>query len=301
MELSVVIPYFGCDSSLEDLCERLHLELANLQMESEVIFVFDGPDAGSWDFLQKTANKFNFKCIKLIRNFGQHAATKAGLNLAKGELVVTLDCDLQDSPELISKLVREMTKDTDVVFAKRLGKYDSKSRNIARRVSRFLIKKIYPKNFDLDIGSFMLIRKKVVKQILEVKGPDHVGLIVNWLQFPSKKIIYEREVRANGISGYNFIKLISHGIEALSFDLSHFFKVAMWASLIFSGFSMILGVVSLIRAVFFDTSTGWASIFVVVTLGFSLTLTLISLIGYAVVQSHNAVKKPMFIIDEREQ
>jgi dolichol-phosphate mannosyltransferase len=299
MELSVVIPYFGCDSSLDNLCERLHAELRNLYVESEVIFVFDGPEAGSWDFLQKTANKFDFQCVRLVRNFGQHAATKAGLSLAKGELVVTLDCDLQDPPELISKLVSEMSKDIDVVFAKRLGKYDSKSRNFARVVSRFLLKKIYPKKFDLDIGSFMLIRKSIVKFILEVKGPDHVGLIVNWLQFPNKTIFYERDARVNGVSSYSFKKLMGHGIEAMSFDLSYFFKVTMWASLAFSSFSLLLGFVSLVRAIFFDTSSGWASIFVIVTLGFSLTLTLLSLIGYIVVQNQNAKRKPMFIIDGR--
>jgi glycosyltransferase involved in cell wall biosynthesis len=301
MQLSVVIPYFGCDSSLDDLCERLHVELENLQMESEVIFVFDGPEAGSWNFLQETANKFDFKCVKLVRNFGQHAATKAGLSLAKGELIITLDCDLQDPPELISKLVLEMTKDIDVVFAKRLGRYDGRARNFARVASRYFLKRIYPPKFDLDIGSFMLIRKKIARQILEIKGPDHVGLMVNWLQFPSKTILYERDLRVNGISGYSFKKLISHGMEALSFDLSHFFKIAMWASLSFSCFSLVLGFASLIRAIFFNTLSGWASIFVIVTLGFSLTITLLSLIGYVVVHNLNASRKPPFIIEERIQ
>jgi dolichol-phosphate mannosyltransferase len=301
MELSIVIPYYGCDSSLSNLCERLYSEIKKIHRESEVIFVLDGPEGGSWELLEKTTNQYGFKCIKLIHNFGQHAATKAGLSIAKGKVVVTIDCDLQDPPELISSMLNEMTHDIDVIYAKRLGDYDGKSRHLARKIAQKLLKKIYPNTFDLDIGSFMLLRKKVVEQILAIDSPDHVGLIVNWMQFPSKTVNYQREIRKNGQSSYNSRKLISHGLEALNFDLSYFFKVSIITSLLFSSLSVTLGIVSLIRAIFLNTSPGWASLFVMVAIGFSLTLTLLSLVGYSIAKNEKNGKKPQFIIAERDE
>ena len=299
MELSIVVPYYGCDSSLSNLCERLNSEIKKIQLKSEVIFVLDGPEGGSWELLERTTRSYGFTCIKLIHNFGQHAATKAGLSIAKGKLVVTIDCDLQDPPELISTMLSELTHDTDVIYAKRLGNYDGKKRHLARKISQRLLKKIYPKTFDLDIGSFMLLRNKVVKQILAINSPDHVGLIVNWMRYPSKSIDYQRDVRKNGQSSYNSRKLFSHGLEALNFDLSYFFKISIVTSLIFSSISVMLGLLSFVQAVFLKSSPGWASLFVMVALGFSLTLTLLSLIGYTIAKNESKGKKPQFIIAER--
>jgi glycosyltransferase involved in cell wall biosynthesis len=299
IQLSIVIPYYGCENSLVSLCERLKLEIKKIQLNSEVIFILDGTEGGSWDKLESTTKEYGFRSVKLIRNFGQHAATKAGLSLTKGSKIVILDCDLQDPPELISKMLSEMTSDVDVIFTKRRGDYDSKFRKYSRKFLKLAFKSIYPPNFDLNTGSFMLIRQKVAKQILDLNSPDHVGLLVNWFQYSSKTLEYDRGKRHLGKSSYKFKKLFNHGMEALNFELSHFFKLSIAASFIFSLFSLIVGFYSLVRAIILQSSSGWASIFVVVTLGFSLTLTLLSLIGYTVVQNQNALRKPLFIIDER--
>lgn len=139
MNLSIVIPYFGCDGSLEDLCESLSSALSQVDMDSEVIFILDGPNGGSWANLRKITDKYGYLSYRLTRNFGQHAATKAGLSLSKGSMVIVMDCDLQDPPSLIPELVANATEDVDVVFARRKGRYDGFARQVARQAANLFL------------------------------------------------------------------------------------------------------------------------------------------------------------------
>jgi glycosyltransferase involved in cell wall biosynthesis len=300
--LSVVIPYYGCEGSLVELCKSIEKELSALQIESEVIFILDGSGGGSWNYLQQVTKNYGYLCFQLTRNFGQHAATKAGLSLSAGSMVIIMDCDLQDPPSLIPKLIDCATDDVDVVFAKRKGKYDGFSRRIMRKVSSFFLRVIYPRGFDLDTGSCMLLKREVVDQILLIRDNSHVGLLVNWLNYPSFSVSYERDRRTWGKSNYSFRKLFGHGIEALSFNLVYFFKKLIGISILASVLFSLVGAVALVRALTAQTSSGWASIFILLTIGFSMTLTLLSLVGFTIADKLSNRNLPIYLIrkDNRE-
>jgi dolichol-phosphate mannosyltransferase len=296
MNLSIVIPYYGCEGSLVELCQSIEQELLTIQIESEVIFILDGPSGGSWKYLQEVTKRYGFRSFQLTRNFGQHAATKAGLSLSNGSMVIVMDCDLQDPPSLIPILIESASEGVDVVFAKRDGKYDGIQRRVLRKTSRFFLTLIYPKGFDLDTGSYMLIKRPVVDQLMLIHDNSHVGLLVTWLNYPSVSVRYLRDKRSWGKSNYSFRKLIGHGIEAISFNLTYFFRkllsISVLASIIFTTF----GLVALVRALMSQTSTGWASIFVLLTIGFSITLTMLSLIGFTLTDKLSNRNLPQYLI-----
>jgi glycosyltransferase involved in cell wall biosynthesis len=135
--LSVVIPYYGCEGVLAELCATLQKMLTAIEVPSEVIFILDGPSGGSWEHLQKLTKEHGFLSYRLTRNFGQHSATKAGLSLSTGSMVIVMDCDLQDPPSLIPELLAKATDDVDVVYAKRKGRYDGFLRRIIRKDRRY--------------------------------------------------------------------------------------------------------------------------------------------------------------------
>jgi len=296
VNLSVVIPYYGCDGALEELCESLNLALSQIQTDSEVIFVLDGSDGGSWKYLLETTEKYGYSCYRLTRNFGQHAATKAGLSLSTGSKVIVMDCDLQDPPSLIPDLVARATDEVDVVFAKRKGKYDNFSRRSMRKTANSLLKVVYPKGFDLDTGSYMLLKRAVVDEVLAIKDNSHVGLVVNWLNFPSVSVSYERDKRAWGKSNYSLRALFGHGIEALSFNLVYFFRKLVGISVMASVLFFSVGAIALLRALTAQTSSGWASIFILLTIGFSMTLTLLSLVGFTIADKFSNRNLPIYLI-----
>ena len=126
MDLSIVIPVYGCSGTLQPLHERLSRVLPTLAEQYEIIFVDDrGPDE-AWTILQALAKGDpHVVACRLSRNFGQQTAIVAGLEQSRGDHLVLMDCDLQDPPEAIEKLVAAARQGFDVVFAKRKSPFSA--------------------------------------------------------------------------------------------------------------------------------------------------------------------------------
>lgn len=298
MDLSIVVPYHGCSESLVELCSRLSKVLQQIHLNSEVIFVVDGPDDADPKNarLDKTLDSYGFRRVNLIRNFGQHAAIFAGLRISSGDLVLVIDCDLQDSPEMLLEMLQSMNSNVDVVLTKRLGDYDNFARNLARRFSRRILKLFYPPYFDLDISSFVLMRRNVVDVLLDSKGHDQIGLLLNWLNFPNVTIPYKRQQRPYGKSSYTLNKLVNHGLDSMSFDLTFLFRRLTKLSIAFICFSFMFTGYAIYISVFVNPTFGWTSIVALVSLGSSIGLTLLSLIGLAISQFIHQYRRPRFVL-----
>lgn len=121
MDISVVIPIYGCRAALEELHRRLTDTLVAMDKEYEIILVNDNCPQNSWEVIQQLCKKDKHVVgIELSRNFGQIQAITAGLDYSKGDWVVVMDCDLQDRPEEIPNLYKKAIDDQlDAVFARR--------------------------------------------------------------------------------------------------------------------------------------------------------------------------------------
>lgn len=301
MDFSVIVPFHNCQNTLIELCRRLKSSCDSISRSHELIFVVDGIESKIDQSEQKYISDMGITLIQLVRNFGQHAAIRAGLTYSSGEIVAVMDCDLQDPPEMLIKMFEEIQKGYDVVQTKRLGKYDSRYRRVSRKLANFAIKFAYPKNFDLDISSFVMMRREVVSAILNSKGHDHLGLILNWMKYPTSTLQYIRSERVVGKSSYSFKKLTNHAIEAASFDFTHLFQRLTKVSVIFIFISMFTTIFSLIQSLFFKTVPGWTSVIALITLGTSIMLTILSLLGIALSQYINNSQRPQFIVHERSR
>ena len=126
MDISVVIPVYGCKAALPELHRRLCETLENMGKEFEIILVDDNCPQNSWESIREIcAADRRVVGVHLARNFGQIRAITAGVEQATGEWVVVMDCDLQDRPETIPKLFEKAREGYDVVFVKRVGRKDN--------------------------------------------------------------------------------------------------------------------------------------------------------------------------------
>ena len=126
MDISVVIPVYGCKAALPELHRRLTESLSQITNEYEIILVDDNCPQNSWEEIVELCQKDEkVKGFHLSRNFGQIRAITAGLDKSKGDWVVVMDCDLQDRPEAIVELYQKAQEGYDVVFARRTERVDT--------------------------------------------------------------------------------------------------------------------------------------------------------------------------------
>jgi glycosyltransferase involved in cell wall biosynthesis len=217
LHISVVSPVYKAPKILPELVARLEKSLSEITNSFEVILVDDGCPWDSWSVIEELAKDFKFiKGIKLSRNFGQHHAITAGLDYAKGDWIVLMDCDLQDSPHEIINLYEEAKKGFDIVFAERISRKDSS----LKKATGYVFAKIYSSltgtNVNSKIGNFGIYSFKVIEAYKCLREPFRLfGPLINWVGFSKSSIEVEHGNRYEGQTSYSFTKLLSLAGEAI--------------------------------------------------------------------------------------
>ncbi|HDH53449.1 MAG TPA: glycosyltransferase, partial [Nitrospirae bacterium] len=140
MELSIVVPLYNESESVEDLLRQIKSELQRLSLSYEIIFVDDGSTDNTWEVIEKQKGKTpELKGIKFRHNSGQTSAMVAGFNYASGEIIVTLDGDLQNDPSDIPALLEKIKEGYDIVSGWRKDRKDHFSRVLPSRVANAII------------------------------------------------------------------------------------------------------------------------------------------------------------------
>jgi len=216
VEISVVIPVYNEKENLSELIDRCLAACRETRKYFEIILVDDGSRDGSDDLISEAAD-CHAEIIAVIfnRNYGQHAAVMAGLAQARGEIIVTLDADLQNPPEEIPNLVREIEHGADVVGTIRENRQD----NVFRRIASALVNKMVQRTTGVmmhDYGCMLRAYKRpVVNAMLQChEHSTFIPILANSFAGSTSEITVKHASRENGKSKYRFLKLIS-----LQFDL----------------------------------------------------------------------------------
>ncbi|MEL7564133.1 MAG: glycosyltransferase family 2 protein [Dehalobacterium sp.] len=225
--LSVVIPVYNSEKTLEEIFNRLSRVLPRLCPYYELIFVDDGSKDKSFDKLKELHQKDQrVKGIQLTQNFGQQHALMCGLNYTQGDLVITMDDDLQHPPEEIGKLVTKIRMGYDVVYGIPKFKNHHKHRNASSELVNLVFSLLFFKPLGIRIGSFRILKKSIVKRIILEKRPF---VYVSALTFQHTRnvanVLVNHEGRKYGSSNYNLIKLMAvflNIIICFSYQFFHF-------------------------------------------------------------------------------
>jgi glycosyltransferase involved in cell wall biosynthesis len=201
---SVVVPLYNEEKGLEELYNRIVLSLQPLSDSFEVIFVDDGSTDNSFTVLKGLHEKDNrLKVVRFRKNFGKAAALTAGFNEAKGEIIITLDADLQDLPEEIPALLKTMDEGYDLVSGWKSKRKDSFSRRIASRLFNFVTAFYTGVNIhDFNCG-FKCYRREVIEE-LELYGELYrfIPALANWKGFKVGEVKVDHHPRVHGKSKY---------------------------------------------------------------------------------------------------
>lgn len=207
---SVVIPVFNSAATMSELCSRIHNVFISLDRPYEIILVDDGSTDASWAEIEKIkiSGNSNISGIKLSKNFGQHNAILCGFNFCKGDLIITMDDDLQHPPEEIPKLLLkyEETK-ADVVYGMPLDKKHSSM----RKAGSYFVRSTSEHSSSKVQGgsSFRLIKRSLTDTIKNNHNHNFLFLdaILGWYTGNFASIEVSHAPRKAGRSGYTFQKL----------------------------------------------------------------------------------------------
>lgn len=244
MDLSLVIPLYNEEESLPELSDWINRVMTANNYSYEIIFVDDGSTDNSWNVIEKLRQKNpNIKGIKFQRNYGKSAGLNEGFRAAEGDVVITMDADLQDSPEEIPELRKMLLENgLDIVSGWKKKRYDNTfSKNIPSKFFNAVTRKVSGiRLHDFNCG-LKAYRKKVIKSI-EVYGEMHryIPVIAKWSGF--KKIgekVVEHRARKYGVTKFGWERFVNGFLDLVSISFvgrfskrpMHFF--GLWGTLFF--------------------------------------------------------------------
>lgn len=298
--ISFVVPVYNGAMMAERLYDRL-APVARSLGKYEIIFVDDGSTDGSLSSLKKLLTKDASVCVvQLSRNFGQHNATLAGLSCAQGDVVITLDQDLQNPPEEIPHLIDKLSEGFDVVYGLPEERGYGFFRAATSGFSKWVSKKILSTSLKGNSSSFRAMRKWVVDEIVKYKSSYiYIDGLIGWTTTNVGGVVV-KNAKAETESHYTIQRLINHGLNLLVNFSIRPLQIASLVGAASAVFGLFGAIIVVAEKIFFGIPVqGWASLMVVVLVIGGLQIGFLGLIGeYTGRILMNSNSSPVFVIRE---
>jgi dolichol-phosphate mannosyltransferase len=299
VDLSVVVPVYGCADCLTALHDRLTNSVSGVTDSYELVLVDDRSRDQGWEVLRELARRDpHVRAFRLSRNFGQHAAITAGLSQARGRWAVVMDCDLQESPEDIPRLWAAAGEGYDVVRTVRRGRRHPRPKRWASRVYRRLTLET---DVRPDYSTLSLISRRVIDAFLRLRDRDREYMIaLDWLGFDSTTIEIDHADRHAGESAYSFGHLVRVALDGMFFRSTVLLRVVVLV-----GFAVALVGVALAAYEVVDRFVrpekavpGYTSLAVLLLVLAGFIIVSVGVVGLYVGRIFEQVKdRPLFLID----
>ncbi|MEO7635907.1 MAG: glycosyltransferase family 2 protein [Sphingomicrobium sp.] len=302
--LSIVVPCFNEEACLGALHRRLSDAARAASGEDyEIVLINDGSRDGSWPMMrQLAAADRNVMAVNLSRNHGHQLALTAGLDLCRGDIVMIIDADLQDPPELLGEMLAVMRReDADVVYGVRRSRAGETAfkRATAHGFYR-LLSRATEVDIPLDAGDFRLISRRALAALLAM--PEQARFVrgmVAWIGFRQVPFAYDRSERFAGETKYPLAKMLRFALDALTGFSSAPLKLASHAGLLLSLGSLILLAYIAYAWIAGNNIQGWTSLMLVVVVLGAVQMFVLALMGEYIGRLYNEAKRrPLYIVQE---
>ena len=301
--LSIIIPIYNEEQIIPELYKRLSESAQKITSDYELIFINDGSkDLSLLELIKISDQDKKVFFINFSKNFGHQIAVTAGIDHCNGDAVVIIDGDLQDPPELIPEMYKKHKEGYEVVYAqreKREGEtyFKKKTAQLFYRTLR----KITSIDIPLDTGDFRLIDRKIVEALR--KMPEQNKFLrgqIAWLGFNQTAILFNRDKRKYGKSGYPLSKMLKFALDGITGFSDKPLENVSRLGFIISGLSFVIILYAIFSHFFLkQTITGWTSLIISCMFIGGVQLISIGVIGEYIARiNKNILNRPLYLIKE---
>jgi len=299
--LSVVLPVYNEAEVLPVLLAGLRETLAEVGVDSEILFVNDGSTDRSGQVLDRlAAEDSRVRVVHFSRNFGHQAAVQAGLAHARGDAVVLMDSDMQDTPEAIPRFLEAWQAGSDVVYAVRTRRKEIWPKRLMFAAFHRLMASVASVEVPVDAGNFGLVDRRAARQIVALAETDrYFPGLRSWVGFRQQGVEVERHARYDDrprVSLCGLFRLAKTAIFSFSsFPLRIFQLIGVLAALLFLG----LGGFSVFCKVFTDYAIpGWTSQILAASFFGAINALGIWVLGEYIIRIYDQVRgRPLYVVD----
>lgn len=300
---SFIVPAYNEQANILVLYKRIKSLMKNISVDWELIYINDGSKDKTLQILKELTKEDNrVKYIDLSRNFGHQAALSAGLKFASGEAIISMDCDLQDPPEVIEQMIAKWQEGNHIVYARRQNfRKDNFLKKTGSKIYYRLMGKFTRIKIPKNVGDFRLVDKKVLAEINQM--PEHSRYLrgmVAWTGFKHDFVDYHRPDRQKGESNYTLGKLAKLGMDGV-FNFSMLpLRLGFLLGLVsmISGFGLLLyQIVDVLITGAYYHLYKWLVVILFIFMGFIFMLLWI--IGEYIGKIYDDVRqRPLYVISE---
>ncbi len=301
---SFIIPIYNEEETITELYHRVSKVMSRLDGLVELILVNDGSRDKSLKLIRELHQKDPRVCyLSLARNFGHQTAVTAGLNFARGQVVVILDADLQDPPELIPDMIDKWRQGYEVVYAQRLKR---KQEGWFKRFTAYLfyrlLKRLADVNIPADTGDFCLMDHQVVNVLNAMPERNrYIRGLRAWIGFRQTAIKFERDPRYAGEVKYTFRKSFSLALNSLISFSRVPLRLSTYLGLLSAGVALLMALLVLYWRLHDPNSpiTGLATIMIAIFFLGSVQLVCLGILGEYIGRIYEEVKgRPLYTLGE---
>lgn len=300
---SFIIPTYNEEENIPLIYPKILDMMKGISDNFEIVFINDGSKDSTLVQLAKLASEDKrVKYIDFSRNFGHQAALTAGYEHATGDAIISLDCDLQDPPEVVIEMIEKWKEGYDIVYARRRKRSD----RFFKKYTAILYYKVLYQFSDVkiprDVGDFRLINKKVLNTLNHMpEKSKYIRGMVAWVGFKHTFVDFDRPERIHGETNYTLKKMLQLSMDGLI----NFSSIPLKMGFILGSFSIMIGILFLIymfadilfNDVYYELYK-WLVVILFIFLGFNFIL--IWLLGEYIGRIYNESKKrPYYIVNER--
>lgn len=303
--LSAILPIYNEEEGIDAFHTLLSDVLKKCTSSYEIIFVNDGSTDDSLAVLKTIcAKNTEAKYINLSRNFGHQVAVSAGIDYAKGDIILLIDSDGQDPPEAVPQMLAKMEEGYDVVYAKRAKRTnESFLKKATAKAFYQILNKITSVEIPVDTGDFRVINRKVVNALKRMPEKQrYLRGQIAWLGFKQTYITYERKGRNTGETGYTYKKMITLALDAITSFSNWPLRLATISGFVCAVLGLFLILYTLYaRFILNEYEPGWPSLMVTIVFLGGIQLLGIGMIGEYISRINDNVKnRPLYLVDETD-
>jgi polyisoprenyl-phosphate glycosyltransferase len=301
--LSIVSPVYQAEEIVELLVSEIIKNVQTITDNFEIILVEDGSKDASWQAIETVCKKYSYvRGLKLSRNFGQHYAITAGLQESKGEWVVVMDCDLQDSPIEIPNLYNKTKEGYDLVFGRRSNRKDGFFKILFSKIFYAVFSYLTDTRQDATVANFGIYHRNAITSILSMN--DHIRYfptMAQWVGFRKTYVDITHNERYVGDSTYNFKGLMKLAMNNIISFSDKPLRLTIQLGFFIAFISFFIGLYYIIKFLSGDIMvSGYTSLILSIWFLSGIIILVLGILGIYIGKVFEKVKdRPLYIVEKK--